>query len=293
MLSKKWGELSGQAPATRKRPQPDPTFVMPSCLIGLEFEFEKVASGVDAVHEAYAAHPDGSLRGGGMEFSFRAPLFGNALREAVDHMCKHSAAHAWDCSHRAGLHVHVDARDMTPAQLKSMGYIYAGLEPFLYQYIGEGRDCSNFCLPWYAVPDSAGSAFRMLARLEADPANPRLALDRAQRALGDKRYTGLNYAALAKYGSVEFRQMRVTNNYDRVISWINMCMSLKKFAMNVGFGGQETLEFLSKTGPRRSLVEVFGEPLAAQIRVKCARPDQLQMEGFQTIMQLMTEDRSD
>ena len=222
------GTLLGR-PKEAKTFAPDNRWVLPKCLVGLEFEYEMVGMSrftADAfLPTVWATHRDDSLKDHGVEFVFHQPLFGTDAYRAIHDLMHMAKEEGWKCSLRAGIHVHLDARDMETSQLIGLIILYTILEPLLYRWISENRENSIFCVPFYRANDSLIEAIALVKGvLQDEKHNTKAAYTIAKQVA---RYAGLNLNALAKYGSVEFRHMKTTHDFDRVIDWINIIQSLK------------------------------------------------------------------
>ena len=211
----------------REYNRPSDTFVLPKCLIGCEFEFENVTripSG-DWM-EFYKQERDGSLRGHSMEYIFARPLLGADAEEAIRGLCTFAKENKYAASIRTGFHVHVDVRDLDYLQLQRLIVLNALLEPALYRYAGDNREENVFCLPWY----SADAIVKDIKELYTAKG---AALKAIAKGIYNKKYTGCNLDPLHRFGSVEFRHLRVTTDAERLIKWINICLRIKEAAMRM------------------------------------------------------------
>lgn len=122
----------------------------------------------------------------------------------------------------AGVHVHVEANDLTPQQIAIMVYGYDILEPILEaSYRRERRD---FC--------------------ERRNAEDVLAAARAARGEGyqnnsGRRYSTLNTHSMSAHGTLEFRAMGPVYEYDYLVRWAMLCRDL----VNSVAAGAQTKDF--------------------------------------------------
>jgi len=210
---------------------PDDRLVLPHCLLGLEFEFEKVHNEEplpvkEAWTQLWRHKPDGSLHDAGREFVFDAPLFGADAILAIDKLLTVARAKKWVVNIRTGLHVHHDARDMTREELGRECTLYALLEKSIYNYVGNNREENVFCMPWFAAFLATTSVKYIM---ESDGANLRFASSR----LADEKYAGLNLDTLARFGSIEWRHALASTESDDVLRWINVVLRFKEAAMRM------------------------------------------------------------
>lgn len=217
--------------------KPGPCFVLPDTDLGVEVEVEGVSSAVLLLHpspldgllQAYWNHEeDQSLHNRGREFVFKQPMFGSDVEIACKGLLDLCKSQQWETSLRTGIHIHMDARDLTPPQLLGLIAIYIIFEPVIYNWVGDNRHANNFCLPWFKSEESFNQAIMIIQAL----------LDRGgDRALGAargfERYAGLNLKSLQAYGSIEFRHLKTTFEWSRLKDWINIILSLKKYAFEV------------------------------------------------------------
>lgn len=187
---------------------------------------------------------DGSLRGThNAEYIFNSPKTEEISYKAIDYLSglMERSRVLIDDSVRAGVHVHINVRGLTVLQLWTFITCYYILEETLTDWCGEGRQGNHFCL-------RAIDADVVLFRLSNAIQNNSLV-----NLAGDQiRYAALNLNALSKFGSLEFRQLKTPQNFDKIKTWISILLSIKRnsslFANpvavveNFSLGGEE--EFL-------------------------------------------------
>ena len=192
----------------------DPTCPFPECLIGIELEAENTQ---DRVHNPplWMQHTDGSLRNNGREF-VTLPVKAGYARSIFKRML--DAIPDADFSARAGIHIHLNVTDMDHEQLSTLLFTYIIFEDAFYQLAGNDRDKSVFCVPLresnialHIGPKIVKSNWKSLSWL---------------------KYTGLNLRPVRELGTVEFRHLRATNDIEFVVSWINLIVAMKKYAMD-------------------------------------------------------------
>lgn len=250
-------------PQEKKVFSPDARFVMPSTLIGMEFEYEGVEK-PSAVHESgspfaglWEQHREDSLKDLGAEYVFRHPLFGQDAYNAINFLMDFAAAQKWKCSLRAGIHVHIDIRDLETPQLIGMTILYAIVEPLLYRWIGQNRENSVFCVPFYKADEALLSACSIIHTAMDDERSGGHSVIAAAEAF--ERYAGLNLQALSKFGSAEFRHMRTTHDKQRVFDWVNMIMSLKATTYKLPQSDGAIVRMAENLTATQLLNYVFGE----------------------------------
>jgi len=160
---------------------------------------------------------------------------------------------------RTGIHVHLDVRDLSMDQLIGLCILYALFEKPIYRWIGDNRENNHFCLPWYKAEGSLIQATHIVraARTEVDRDNGRI--DPLFEASEDyARYAGFNWNALARFGSVEARQLKTTHNTQKIIEWINILQSLKRATFNIPTSDGALIDLIQRNGARQSAHDLLG-----------------------------------
>lgn len=278
-------ELFGKTPKIA-RERPSSRFVLPDGLIGLEYEFEGVTKFTwegawgQMISPYFGGHNDGSLRDNGVEFVLREPLFGESLLAAVEAMDTVSRALRFKASYRTSMHVHLDMERATyPDQILSTAILYALAEPFLYKWVGQARDLCNYCLPWYRHDQHFNLFLKGVRELEGGSGSQ---VTSKLKALKEYKYSGLNFFSLGDYGTLEFRQCPVGLEATRVIEWINLIQSMKKYALERP--KESYANFLNTAytkGAVALLQDVFGPHFRTLTRYT-ARPDEAYQLGLKT-----------
>ncbi len=274
-------------PSPRRTYEDSPKLALGKCLTGLEIECENVR--VESLpSEEWAADwkqdKDNSLRGYSMEYILKEPLFGDDLIQAIVKFCTWAREKKFEANYRTGIHIHIDVRNLEVDQLISMVVFYALFEKVIFKFIGNAREGSIFCMPFYkaegCVPLIA-SAFK--------------AKDKDMKYLASKidRYGALNLNALAKYGSVEWRHFQTTFDSDTILSWVNLAQSFKKFAKTNPGTPNEVVAELSKGGPQTLLKKIVGDDLLSKIWYPEAERDVYQygLPVAQDLAVLLQEDK--
>lgn len=208
----------------------NPSLVLSDCFIGIEIELEGLPSTSILAEESYwDLKADNSLRnysGASGEFVLKFPLCGEDLIRALrqfDEVIK-SLPSPPITSERTSVHVHLDARDLSPEQLYSLVILYCVFERVLFKYCGKDRENNNFCLPFYLAE---GAVFEQLS----DVQNSEGLLSFTDRVADSYRYSALNLCSLRKFGSIEFRQCAGTYDISRIMEWVGIIMCLKKYVL--------------------------------------------------------------
>lgn len=222
--------------SSRKYEKSD-VWVLPTCNIGLEWEFEQGGVLKRAVDTAYTtgknqylvSKEDGSLRDGGVEIVTTGDgLFGKDLEDAITLMDEFAKAARPVCNYRTAFHVHLDIRDMEVEEVHNLLLLYCLIEKPLFNFVGKDRENSNFCVPWYRTD----AYFSLLRNLQGNK-NPGSSLISGIGKI--QRYSALNCQSIQRFGTLEFRHMENANEEitHKQIRFINIVMALKKSATSL------------------------------------------------------------
>jgi hypothetical protein len=158
---------------------------------------------------------DGSLRNHGYEFvshPIRASSAEQALTDLFRAIARYNTAHYTE---RTSTHIHVNVRTLTLSQLESLVLTYMVFERAIYKWIGHDRENNIFCVPLHSI-HLTNNLCSSLQNIEA---------------LHWTKYTGLNLAPILQKGTIEFRHLYGTNDVGTIMTWINLLLSLKKYAL--------------------------------------------------------------
>jgi hypothetical protein len=216
---------------------------------GVEVEVEGVnlPARVDGFHRLR----DGSLRGESAEYVFKGPavksLAVSRLRRLYNRYEREGSV--INNSYRCSVHVHVNVQDFTLTQVANMFVLYAMFEEYLVKYCGEHREGNLFCL---RLQD---------AEYTVDQFTNALVEEHWRLLSSDTlRYSAINVTSLRKFGSLEFRSMRGSNDVEDIVNWVNLLDKLRVAALRYTTPVQ-IVEQVSGQGPEEFAQEVFGDLL--------------------------------
>ena len=256
------GDILGKK-KTRLQNKPSEAWVLPDTSIGVEVELEGVPLRTlgltlpPEVDHYWSFSEDNSLHNNGAEFTFKSPMFGEDSRVALGTLLSHAERAGWLVSKRTGIHVHVDARDLSRHQLLGFVAYYLLFEPLIYEWVGDDRHSNNFCLPYYKAEVALFQAKKILFLMHQFSLGI-AARDEVLNACDRfHRYSGLNLKSLLNFGSLEFRHLKTTLSYPRVRDWINIILCLKRAALNTPQSTYTILGEVSKMGVEVAVERIF------------------------------------
>lgn len=197
----------------------------------------------------WSAERDGSLRGESMEWVLSAPIPRknvNKLLKSLSGALKENGVVLAETD-RCGVHVHVNIQDFTYEQAMNFIILYLIVEKLLVRYCGDDREGNLFCL-------RACDADMMIYQLRECRKRGSL----KSMANDNFRYASINLAAVAKYGSLEFRALKTPKNVMDIEQWVNLLLRVRDAAL-VYETCQQVVEGFSKNGELPFLQALFGD----------------------------------
>lgn len=206
--------------------KPSKFFVLDNCLVGIEVEQEGAI--LPPVNDYWREEYDGSLRGRSRELVLAEPLKGGQLKQAIEvlHNSHEALTPILDrvFSSRCSTHIHIDANDLSDDQFRMFLLITATFEP-LISVIAEtkNRIGSNFCRP-------LSESYKILSEISRYLHSP-LNNSGDWFRINTSKYTTVNYAAIDKFGSIEFRVFQGEVDKDIISLWVNTLLSMKRYSI--------------------------------------------------------------
>lgn len=206
-------------------------------LTAVEVEVESDTVTAGTVQEVLANIPncvwvqaeEGSLRNNGFEVVFRGPQPYDQALIALSQV--YPLFNGVRSTFRAAVHVHFNVQDLSRAQYIRILIAYALMEQHVYTTVGNGRDESVFCVPWWKAHAAVRALFRAYNRRDGD--------GWAGAIISAPKYSGLNLKATSKYGSLEFRHLQTPAGgpmaaVTAIAEYIDMCHSIIQLALGYG-----------------------------------------------------------
>lgn len=216
--------------------------------IGIEIEMEgrNLLRGNSG---AWNYHEDNSLRGESAEYVLRNPVSRSRVQEVLQQLQKalHKAGSELNPSDRCGVHIHMNCQKLTVKQVFCFAILYLIFEDLLVRWCGSDREGNLFCM---RSKDAEG-----LITALATAASKNSLLDLQYDSY---RYASINLFALSKYGSVEFRSMRTTKEFEPIATWAELLIKVKDGSLKFNHP-KEIIETLSLQGPVKFAENIFGD----------------------------------
>ena len=231
--------------------QPKPQFdvVYKTALVGIEIECENITN-QPYMEYYWSKKADGSLRNSGVEF-VSIPLRASQVEYALDYLKNRVvlAGNDPDFSPRTSVHVHLNVRDMSLDQVKTLVLLYALFEKHFFNLVGSRREQSIFCVPLYRSGQL--STLRKLAPYSAKW----------------HKYNAINLASIfgdddvTRLGTIEFRHMYGTFDKQIIIPWINTILKLREASLKYSYTELlDKIKTLNTTSEYIAMYQnVFGE----------------------------------
>ena len=228
--------------------------------VGIEIEMESDSPFPDGEDTRYywSKEHDGSLRGEyNAEYVLRNPMKKEKAFKALDRLALKMKDYNTEFvdSIRAGTHVHINVRDLTFKEMWTMVTCWYVLEILLTSTVcGKDRIGNHFCL---CAQDADAVMFNISSVLKGRIGMRNLAQDNI-------RYSALNFVALSKYGSLEFRAMRTPRDFDKIKVWVGILLALKENS-KLFPNPRHVIENFSLGGERQFLRTLLGNENAEMI----------------------------
>lgn len=218
--------------------------------VGIEIEVE----GRNLLHEGDTPHPwfyavDGSLRGEeSAEYILNNPVPFDKVEECLNKLWgafQKKKVQIAD-SNRTSVHVHLNCQKFHFDRLASFLGLYFAFEEILTEWCGDTRIGNLFCLRAKDAP-AIITAFRKFIASDGNmPIHKRL------------RYAAINPHSLLKFGSLEIRTLRGTDDPQLILNWIRILQRFYNLSETFD-DPRNVCEGFSGTGPLAFFDEILGE----------------------------------
>jgi hypothetical protein len=221
-------------------------------LVGVEVEVEKILEvGNGTEPNIWLAKSDGSLRNSGLEFVTNGAIPASTVECRVEDLYKKILPRTADFSDRTSIHVHLDVRPLDANQIMNLFLTYIPFEDLLFDFVGEDRAAGIFCVPLtrtWRIPDCLGFAKELDETYYiANEVTP--------------KYSAMNGESIRRLGSVEFRHLGGTWDYEKVCKWVALLCRMHRWAVTQST--PEILQMISRLNTSSEygsfIQEVFGD----------------------------------
>lgn len=181
--------------------------------VGLEIEVEGNQFKKQRIPQPWKYTHDGSLRGkDNAEYILRKPIKFSEVSESIDKLWKmfDDYGSVLDDSNRTSVHVHMNAQSWHLNRVCAFASLYFIVEDVLTHWCGDHRVGNLFCL---RAVDAPGIISRLKRFFQTEA---------TQYITGGMHYSGLNFHALLKLGSLEVRSMRGTQDPEQIKLWVSV-----------------------------------------------------------------------
>jgi Putative amidoligase enzyme len=167
-----------------------------------------------------------------------APARGESFIRQIDDVVGAIRQCGGKVNRSCGLHVHVDARDLTLAHVLTLVRLYERIERTMYSLVSRSRRTNHFCGPWgdALIKGEVSNPDAPITVRERDLdvntyGDERTARSvKSQRSKHGCRYHGFNVNALHCHGTVEFRLHQGTTDPRKIKMWAAVCTMLVEYA---------------------------------------------------------------
>lgn len=225
-------------------------------LFGIEVELEgkKVKTNKPPILEHWAMHPDNSLRvhlpdAEAIEYVLRQPYNYKSTYHAMKLLFDHLNSPGVEVfpSYRTSIHVHLSCVADTYRTIFNFMTLAVIFDELLVSQNGKHRIGNNFCL---RSRDAEGQIEDVIKSIELNGTFCNLN--------GHNRYSAINFVSLLKYGTIEFRSLECTTDFDRLVHWVNTLHRLRTMARTYK-DPQEIIQSFSLMSGPEFITHVLGE----------------------------------
>lgn len=236
----------------------------------------------------WTIHEDRSLRNDGAEFVFATPCGGREIWTRLTDLEAWFKEHKLKpiASNRTSVHVHIDASDVTTGEMLKWALIYTIYEPLLFSEFAPTRETSNFCVPTYNSVETR-IVLGKLRGSELGFATPHWGkfYDAIVLQRENKRYGAMNLDAVRKFSTLEFRHLGGEWKSTPILDWVNVLLSLKKWAMDPNTSVKDIFHGPSRMYSDQMTYRIF-EPRVASRFLFNRKFKELYFKGIRTAQEI-------
>lgn len=221
--------------------------------IEVELEGKNFVTPPNSVSLYWAQHKDGSLRvkavgDHAVEYVTRQPFNMPHTTKAITALFEYLNSPGVKVyeSYRTSIHVHVNFANETFRTIYNFMTLALIFDELLVSQNGEHRIGNIFCL---RARDAQGQIQSLI--------NSIINGHHFFNIHANERYSSINFAALLKFGSIEFRSLECTTHEGRLLHWIGTLAEMKNAAKRYT-NPVEVIQQFSVLGPKQFLRSVLG-----------------------------------
>ena len=151
------------------------------------------------------------------------PLRGKGGLQEIGHVCQVLEGLGAEVSASCGLHVHHDAAGLSVRNMVAVSALYASHQRAINSILSPSRRDNTYC-PGLG-PHHVDRQWQRRVAASRDP-------ESAAQAMQSSRYSAVNWQALSRHGTVEFRQHHGTLDSREVRSWVLLTQGFIEVALN-------------------------------------------------------------
>ncbi|MDE2425661.1 MAG: amidoligase family protein [Elusimicrobia bacterium] len=186
---------------------------------------------------------DGSLPDTGYEIN-TAPAQGSQFVKQITEICEALEFAGAYTTHKCGLHIHIDCRDLKVFDLRKVLYAYLKVEDNLFEMIAPSRQNNLYCKRLHETSlaelpinkmDAKKWRKSFLESMYIEEENGRkinnLTKGKFRRDKYHNHYYAMNLHSFFFRQTIEFRHHHGTINAREIINWANICQEIINFAV--------------------------------------------------------------
>jgi hypothetical protein len=203
---------------------------------GIELEIENVGEYERALlmidPSVWGVVEDGSLRPQRLSWEFVSlPMKMSSLLAELEQFFSKNQFNEAHYSDRTSIHVHTNVLDFTPKQLATLCLVYTVVEDILFEFTNHYnkgnresyyRDTNIYCIPWTQCRMNYEFVRQLFKSTK-------------KATQGWQKYTALNLLPICEHGTVEWRHMHGTNDFDKLSKWLNIIGCIMQFSKERDF----------------------------------------------------------
>lgn len=232
--------------------------------VEVELEGQNIRLCPMAVLQDWVQHNDGSLRvreigGDAVEYVFKGPLPLHETHQAVKNLTtflNNTIGVKVATSYRTSIHVHLNFAMDTYRHIYNFITLSLIFDELFVSQNGQHRIGNNFCL---RARDAQGQIEELIKSIGVH--------GNIWGLNGQHRYSSINFVSLLKYGTVEFRSLECTTDYERIEHWINTLQRLKTMARQFT-DPVDVIRYYSRMSAKEFLYFILGPQAGKYAEVK-------------------------